>query len=58
MSQNLSFIFSYMWMENEEEFDKEEMQRLTEEELMEQAKEAMLLDEIAEEVENEKKANE
>lgn len=26
----------YMWMENEEEFDKEVMQRLEEEELMEQ----------------------
>jgi hypothetical protein len=45
-------------MENEEEFDKQEMQRLQEEELMEQATEAMLLDELAEEVELESKVNE
>lgn len=31
----------YMWMMNEEEFDKEEMQRLEEEALMEQCIEAM-----------------
>lgn len=36
----------YMWMENEEEFDKQEMQRLEEEALMEQCIEAMLQDEI------------
>ncbi|XP_055629958.1 polyadenylate-binding protein-interacting protein 2 isoform X2 [Toxorhynchites rutilus septentrionalis] len=35
----------YMWMENEEEFDKQEMQRLEEEALMEQCIEAMLHDE-------------
>lgn len=32
----------YMWMENEEEFDKLEWQRLEEEELMEQCLENML----------------
>uniref|UniRef100_T1DJ01 Putative polya-binding protein n=1 Tax=Psorophora albipes TaxID=869069 RepID=T1DJ01_9DIPT len=36
----------YMWMENEEEFDKQEMQRLEEEALMEQCIEAMLQDEL------------
>lgn len=36
----------YMWMENEEEFDKQEMQRLEEEALMEQCIEAMIQDEI------------
>ncbi|XP_058467278.1 polyadenylate-binding protein-interacting protein 2 [Malaya genurostris] len=36
----------YMWMENEEEFDKQEMQRLEEEALMEQCIEAMLRDEL------------
>nr|CAD7198833.1 unnamed protein product [Timema douglasi]CAD7261908.1 unnamed protein product [Timema shepardi]CAD7400243.1 unnamed protein product [Timema poppensis] len=35
----------YMWMENEEEFDKEVMQQLEEEALMEQCIEAMLEDE-------------
>lgn len=35
----------YMWMENEEEFDKQVMQQLEEEELMEQCIEAMLEDE-------------
>lgn len=47
----------YMWMENEEEFDKLEMQRLEEEALMEQCIEAMLQDELeAEEaaIENER----
>lgn len=36
----------YMWMENEEEFDKQEMQRLEEEALMEQCIEAMIQDEL------------
>lgn len=36
----------YLWMENEEEFDKLEMQRLEEEALMEQCIEAMLQDEL------------
>lgn len=36
----------YMWMENEEEFDKQEMQRLEEEALMEQCIEAMIQDEM------------
>lgn len=44
---NLDEDFSeYMWMENEEEFDKQEMQRLEEEALMEQCIEAMLQDEL------------
>ncbi|XP_062535019.1 polyadenylate-binding protein-interacting protein 2B isoform X2 [Armigeres subalbatus] len=44
---NLDEDFSeYLWMENEEEFDKEEMQRLEEEALMEQCIEAMLQDEL------------
>ncbi|XP_063704936.1 polyadenylate-binding protein-interacting protein 2 [Culicoides brevitarsis] len=43
----------YMWMENEEEFDEAEMQRLEEQALMEQCMEAMLEDEI-EESEDEK----
>lgn len=34
----------YLWMENEEEFDKQEWQRLEEEELMEQCIENMLED--------------
>lgn len=38
----------YLWMENEEEFDKQEMQRLEEEALMEQCIEAMLQDELQE----------
>ncbi|XP_019871296.1 polyadenylate-binding protein-interacting protein 2B isoform X2 [Aethina tumida] len=38
----------YLWMENEEEFDKEVMQRLEEEALMEQCIEAMLDDENSE----------
>lgn len=44
---NLDEDFSeYLWMENEEEFDKQEMQRLEEEALMEQCIEAMLQDEL------------
>ncbi|XP_060537110.1 polyadenylate-binding protein-interacting protein 2B [Cylas formicarius] len=35
----------YMWMENEEEFDKEVMQRLEEEELMEECMEAFMSEE-------------
>ncbi|KAF4518430.1 hypothetical protein B566_EDAN002083 [Ephemera danica] len=35
----------YLWMENEEEFEKEVMQKLEEEELMEQCLEAMMEDE-------------
>ncbi|CAH1153684.1 unnamed protein product [Phaedon cochleariae] len=35
----------YLWMENEEEFDKEVMQRLEEEALMEQCIEAFMNDE-------------
>ena len=46
---NLDDDFSeYLWMENEEEFDKLEMQRLEEEALMEQCIEDMLADELAE----------
>lgn len=37
----------YMWMENEDEFDMQEMQRLEEEELMDQCIEAMMMDEMA-----------
>lgn len=37
----------YLWMENEEEFDKQVMQQLEEEALMEQCIEAMLEDELA-----------
>ncbi|CAO1374819.1 unnamed protein product [Diamesa serratosioi] len=36
----------YLWMENEEEFDKQEMQKLEEEALMEECIEAMLLEEM------------
>ncbi|XP_044765326.1 polyadenylate-binding protein-interacting protein 2 isoform X2 [Coccinella septempunctata] len=44
-------VFSeYLWMENEEEFDKEVMQRLEEEALMEQCIEAMLADETSDSV--------
>lgn len=39
----------YLWMENEEEFDKQEMQKLEDEALMEECIEAMLLDEIKQE---------
>lgn len=47
LEANLDDDFSeYYWMENEEEFDKEEMQRLEEEALMEQCIEAMLEDEL------------
>lgn len=35
----------YLWMENEEEFEKSEMQRLEEEALMEECAEAMLEEE-------------
>lgn len=38
----------YLWMAEEEEFDKLEMQRLEEEALMEQCMEAMLDDELDE----------
>ncbi|XP_048003146.1 translation initiation factor IF-2 isoform X2 [Leguminivora glycinivorella] len=41
----------YMWMENEEEFDKQVMQQLEEEALMEQCIEAMLEDEQREQLE-------
>lgn len=37
----------YMWMENEDEFDMQELQRLEEEELMDQCIEAMMRDELA-----------
>lgn len=37
----------YMWMENEDEFDMQELQRLEEEELMDQCIEAMMMDEMA-----------
>lgn len=40
----------YLWMENEEEFEKSEMQRLEEEALMEECVEAMQDDEDEEEV--------
>ncbi|CAH1393285.1 polyadenylate-binding protein-interacting protein 2B [Halyomorpha halys] len=44
---NSNHIFQeYMWMENEEEFDKEVMKQLEEEALMEQCIEAMLEDEL------------
>lgn len=47
--ENFEDDFSeYLWMENEEEFDKLEMQRLEEEALMEQCIEAMLQDELDE----------
>jgi len=36
----------YMWMENEEEFDKNELQRLEEEDIMNDCIEAMLEDEL------------
>uniref|UniRef100_A0A1B0BJC8 Ataxin-2 C-terminal domain-containing protein n=1 Tax=Glossina palpalis gambiensis TaxID=67801 RepID=A0A1B0BJC8_9MUSC len=36
----------YLWMENEEEFDKIELQRLEEEELMKECIDAMLEDEL------------
>ncbi|XP_055849917.1 polyadenylate-binding protein-interacting protein 2 [Episyrphus balteatus] len=40
----------YLWMENEEEFDKDELQRLEEEEMMQQCLEAMLVDELEAEI--------
>lgn len=40
----------YMWMENEEEFDKDELQRLEEEEIMQQCLEAMFVDELEAEI--------
>lgn len=40
----------YMWMEHQEEFDKLEIERLEEEALMEQCIEAMLQDELEEEL--------
>lgn len=40
----------YMWMENEEEFDKNELQRLEEEDLMNECIEAMLEDELEAEI--------
>lgn len=44
-SENTDSDFDeYMWMENEEEFDKIEWQRLEEEELMKQCMENMLED--------------
>lgn len=43
----------YLWMENEEEFDKIEWQRLEEEELMNQCIEDMLEDEMEEITEEE-----
>ncbi|XP_005184569.1 polyadenylate-binding protein-interacting protein 2B [Musca domestica] len=40
----------YLWMENEEEFDKTELQRLEDEELMKECIDAMLDDELEEEI--------
>lgn len=40
----------YLWMENEEEFDKDELQRLEEEEIMQQCLEAMFVDELEAEI--------
>lgn len=40
----------YLWMENEEEFDKDELQRLEEEEIMKECLEAMFDDELEAEI--------
>ncbi|KAM7359347.1 polyA-binding protein interacting protein 2 isoform 1-T3 [Cochliomyia hominivorax] len=40
----------YLWMENEEEFDKIELQRLEDEELMKECIDAMLDDELEEQL--------
>lgn len=40
----------YLWMENEEEFDKTELQRLEDEELMKECIDAMLDDELEEQI--------
>lgn len=45
-SQSDEDFTEYLWMENEEEFDKLEWQRLEEEELMEQCLENMLEEEL------------
>lgn len=44
--ENENDFSEYLWMENEEEFDKMEMQRLEEQEIMQQCFEAMLEDEL------------
>ncbi|EDV42635.1 uncharacterized protein Dana_GF16924 [Drosophila ananassae] len=46
----------YMWMENEEEFDKNELQRLEEEEMMQECFEAMIEDELEEQINEWEKA--
>ncbi|KAI8044882.1 hypothetical protein M5D96_001057 [Drosophila gunungcola] len=46
----------YMWMENEEEFDKNELQRLEEEEIMQECFEAMIEDELEEQINEWEKA--
>ncbi|KAM8705142.1 hypothetical protein ACLKA7_009582 [Drosophila subpalustris] len=46
----------YMWMENEEEFDKNELQRLEEEEIMQECFEAMIEDELEEQLNEWEKA--
>ncbi|XP_034659969.1 polyadenylate-binding protein-interacting protein 2 [Drosophila subobscura] len=46
----------YMWMENEEEFDKNELQRLEEEEIMQECIEAMMEDELEEQLNEWEKA--
>ncbi|KAJ8980709.1 hypothetical protein NQ317_019203 [Molorchus minor] len=48
----------YLWMENEEEFDKEVMQRLEEEALMEECLEAFMNDENNPENRNNQSENE
>ncbi|XP_013102925.1 polyadenylate-binding protein-interacting protein 2B [Stomoxys calcitrans] len=40
----------YLWMENEEEFDKTELQRLEDEDLMKECLDAMLDDELEEQI--------
>lgn len=45
-SQSDEDFTEYLWMENEEEFDKLEWQRLEEQELMEQCMEIMMEDEL------------
>ncbi|XP_032589731.2 polyadenylate-binding protein-interacting protein 2 isoform X1 [Drosophila mojavensis] len=46
----------YMWMENEEEFDKNELQRLEEEDIMQECFEAMIEDELEEQINEWEKA--
>ncbi|XP_075161662.1 polyadenylate-binding protein-interacting protein 2-like [Haematobia irritans] len=48
-NENLNFS-EYLWMENEEEFDKAEIQRLIDEDCMRECLIAMLYDEMEEEI--------